>query len=135
MNARIKHLKNQKGLTLIELLAVIVVLGIIAAIAVPSVAGVIERAKINADHGSYQIIKDAGLRYALAENVTEVTQISVDDLVTKGYLNEVPEVQSSKIENFGFIEVDLINNKYSVKVFQGTIQNRGDEITDATFEN
>ncbi len=30
-------LKNQKGLTLVELLAVIVILGIIAAIAVPSI--------------------------------------------------------------------------------------------------
>ena len=33
-------LKNEKGLTLIELLAVIVILGIIAAIAVPSIGGI-----------------------------------------------------------------------------------------------
>ena len=34
-----KRLKNEKGLTLVELLAVIVILGIIAAIAVPSIGG------------------------------------------------------------------------------------------------
>ncbi|WP_226535981.1 type II secretion system protein [Fictibacillus halophilus] len=36
-----KHLKNEKGLTLIELLVVIVILGIIAAIAVVSIGGII----------------------------------------------------------------------------------------------
>ncbi|OIJ10571.1 hypothetical protein BKP37_18750 [Anaerobacillus alkalilacustris] len=45
-----KMLKNQKGLTLIELLAVIVILGIIAAIAVPSIGNIIskteEKAKV-----------------------------------------------------------------------------------------
>ena len=36
-----KRLNNEKGLTLVELLAVIVILGIIAAIAVPSIGGII----------------------------------------------------------------------------------------------
>lgn len=36
-----KRIKNEKGLTLIELLAVIVILGIIAAIAVPAIGNII----------------------------------------------------------------------------------------------
>ena len=37
-----KRLNNEKGLTLVELLAVIVILGIIAAIAIPSIGNIIQ---------------------------------------------------------------------------------------------
>ncbi|MGP4071707.1 prepilin-type N-terminal cleavage/methylation domain-containing protein [Piscibacillus sp. B03] len=40
-------LKKEKGVTLVELLAVIIILGIIALIAVPAIAGVIEDSKYN----------------------------------------------------------------------------------------
>ncbi|MGN7408495.1 type II secretion system protein [Sporosarcina sp. SAFN-010] len=40
-----KKLKNEKGLTLVELLAVIVILGIIAAIAVPSIGNIIQNSR------------------------------------------------------------------------------------------
>ena len=40
-----KILKNQKGLTLIELLAVIVILAIVAAIAVPSIGSIINNSR------------------------------------------------------------------------------------------
>ncbi|RIV13331.1 prepilin-type N-terminal cleavage/methylation domain-containing protein, partial [Priestia flexa] len=43
-----KFLKNEKGLTLIELLAVIVILGIIAAIAIPSIGGIIQKSREDA---------------------------------------------------------------------------------------
>ena len=39
-------LKNEKGLTLIELLAVIVILAIVAAIAVPAIGNIIENSRL-----------------------------------------------------------------------------------------
>jgi len=55
------RLKNEKGLTLVELLAVIVILGIIAAIAVPSIGGIIQSTKEKA------VIADALNTLAAAE--------------------------------------------------------------------
>ncbi|MFF5993508.1 type II secretion system protein [Lysinibacillus sp. KU-BSD001] len=40
-----KRIKNEKGLTLVELLAVIVILGIIAAIAVPAIGNIIQNSR------------------------------------------------------------------------------------------
>ncbi|MEF3303762.1 type II secretion system protein [Paenibacillus sp. GYB003] len=54
---------NEKGLTLVELLAVIVILGVIAAIAVPAIGGVIKNSRENADTQTEQLIKDTALRY------------------------------------------------------------------------
>ena len=61
-----KLLKNQKGLTLIELLAVIVILAIIAAIAIPAIGNVISNSK------DKQILSDAagvlaGAKIAIAD--------------------------------------------------------------------
>lgn len=45
----VKERERQKGLTLFELLGVLIILGIVAAIAVPAVAGVIKDSETNAD--------------------------------------------------------------------------------------
>ncbi|WP_227396731.1 prepilin-type N-terminal cleavage/methylation domain-containing protein [Jeotgalibacillus aurantiacus] len=49
MRKMFKTIKNQKGLTLVELLAVLVILAIIAAIAVPIITGIIDDSQERAD--------------------------------------------------------------------------------------
>lgn len=54
-----KILKNKKGVTLIELLAVIVILGIIAAIAVPTIGNLIERQEARAAEATFSSIEES----------------------------------------------------------------------------
>ncbi len=85
---RLYALKNQKGLTLLELLAVIVVLGIIAAIAIPSIGGIIKHTKEKSHYANAQAIIDAARLRVSAENPEQSMEYFLDaDLVQKGYLD------------------------------------------------
>lgn len=94
----VKAMKNQRGLTLVELLAVIVILGIVAAIAVPAIGGVIERSKKNADAATIDLVKDAIVRKAITEEAqaTSTNTIAISTLTgTEAYLNDDPKLQST----------------------------------------
>ncbi len=59
----LRSLKQDEGLTLIELLVVVAILGIIAAIAIPSVAGAMQNAKIGATEATMSTVQEALQRY------------------------------------------------------------------------
>jgi len=132
MNKRLKLFKNQKGLTLIELLAVIVVLGIIAAIAVPSVSSIIRQSKLNADLSSYRVIKDAGLRYAMVKGTTG--DVALNQLQSDGYLNDLPKVQSDRLKEFTKVNITLESNTYKVEVYGKDNNDQEIPINESTFE-
>jgi len=89
-------LKNEKGLTLIELLAVVVILGIISAIAVPSIGGLIDNTKKDAHiANAQQMVNAARLAYASDSTVTSYT---LKDLNSNGYLEPLEKPGGGKYD-------------------------------------
>ncbi|MDI9260834.1 type II secretion system protein [Alicyclobacillus sendaiensis] len=54
-----QKLRDQRGVTLIEMLAVVVILAILAAVGVPIVLAQIQKARVNTDKSNEQLIADA----------------------------------------------------------------------------
>lgn len=73
-------LKEQKGLTLIELLAVIVILAIIAAIAIPAIGNIINNSRIGAAKSDVLNAISAAELY-LADNPDRTTDITLSELI------------------------------------------------------
>ncbi len=96
-------MKNSKmrGFTLIEVMVVVVILGILAAIIVPNVVGKDERARVETTKASLQSIASALEMYKLDNGTYPTTQEGLSALVNKpesakhwaagGYLKDVPK--------------------------------------------
>jgi type IV pilus assembly protein PilA len=91
-----KKLKDQRGMTLIELLAVIVILGIISAIAVPSILGLIDNSRKDAVvANAQQMVNSAKLAVAGDDTVRPAASgtkvINLKYLEAKGYLETIKD--------------------------------------------
>ncbi|WP_430784802.1 prepilin-type N-terminal cleavage/methylation domain-containing protein [Virgibacillus flavescens] len=85
-----KRIKREKGFTLVELLAVIAILAIIVAIAVPTIGNVISKSETKANEASIELIENAARLADVSEDGTK-TSYTITELKTAGYLEDVPK--------------------------------------------
>ncbi len=104
-------MENKKGFTLVELLAVIAILGIIMTISVIAVTGTIDRSSERAHETLNSEIYEAAKR-CVVENIEDFSICkSLNSLVNNGYLQNVDENISATIT----ISTDSNGNyKYTV---------------------
>lgn len=78
--------RNERGLTLVELLAVVVILGIVSVIAVPSIGSIIDNSKRDAHIANARQMIEAARIYATNEGAA-TSSATLDELATKGYID------------------------------------------------
>ena len=86
MRNKLKKIWNKEdGFTLVELLGVIVILGIILAIAIPGIGTIVDNARTKTAEQQELLVIDAAKLYFVEKDVEEVT---VEDLISAGFLEK-----------------------------------------------
>ena len=119
-----KARENKKGFTLVELIVVIVILGILAAILVPSFIGYVNKAKDSQAQIQARSLYLAGKTVA-AEQKYELTGITIkNDGTSTGYEDEVGKL-APETDQIGSYTITIEGEKVNVTA----TSTKGTEIT------
>lgn len=95
-----KNQKSQKGFTLVEIMIVVVIIGLLAAMAIPAFNKVREQSREKAITNNLRQIASAGQQYILEEGTTEATHA----LLVGDYFQEIAPVAGEVYTTLTVIE-------------------------------
>ena len=115
-----KKIINNKGFTLVELLAVLVILSAIMGIAIPSITSSMERSKEKQNEQKKEMLESFAELYvtdhknAIYKNLVSNDSCYIDifTLKTEGYLSDEADVDVDGKSFTGYIKFDKSNNSY-----------------------
>jgi type IV pilus assembly protein PilA len=130
-NKKGDNMKNNKAFTLVELLAVIAIMGVLLVIAVPQINKLIETSRIKTFESNEESLIDTAKNYMSGENenlpyeIGDSLEITYNDMKSAGYLDPIydlvdnTECSTSKVTiiktteyNYEYVE-DLICSTYN----------------------
>ena len=85
-----RFIRNNAGFTLIELMVVIIILGLLAAIVMPRIVGETDKARYGAALAQMRILEDAVKRYKLDNGLFPSTEQGLDALVRRPSVGVIP---------------------------------------------
>jgi type IV pilus assembly protein PilA len=116
---------SEKGYTLLELLAVLVILGILTAIAVPTITRVIAITKDQAFVGNAITLKEAATLFLKDQEVEGATinKITYKELYDLNFMEEIIDPYTGQFIPLDKSYVELTENKVTAVCFYGENRN------------
>lgn len=90
-----KPIKNKKGFTLTELIVVVAILGVLAAVATPSIIGYINEAKVNADEANATTLENCYKRLLAKGTISATDTKGVIITAIETEINPIPTCQQA----------------------------------------
>lgn len=92
-----KSIKNKKGFTLTELIVVVAILGVLAAVATPAIIGYINDAKVNADEANATTLENSYKRLIAKGTIkaTDTDTVIIGAIETE--INPIPACQQTNM--------------------------------------
>ena len=107
MRGQMQKGRNQKGFTLVELMVVVVIIGILVAIAVPVYNSVTDKAEYGAIQANLRTIDSAIMQYQASTTSPSDDDSAIQNAITNDYLQEWPTSPGTYTVNGGVAQVEV----------------------------
>lgn len=129
-------MKNKKGFTLVELLAVIIILGVLLMIAVPAVQNVIKKTKNNATQKQAELFIDAAKKMAIIDEATsDMVIYKLSDLDSDVDKNRFTGMVVALKENGSYKYYIYLNDSVNKKTIGNNNNNNNNDIFEFASED